>query len=155
MNPNSEPEGVRRSSRKKKGDQETEARPFVTTRAEFVEDTDQEIAGTSGYGGQGRTVPPGPVAGGPVAGLPMARTFSRLKYRKFRGDGREDVDEWLSEFNATAAAVTVIPRTTQEGGTPVVPRGTGQRAKELGFAIRCLPEGLPGGRRRSPHIGKT
>lgn len=104
MNPNSEPEGVRRSSRKKKGDQETEARPFVTTRAEFIEDTDQEIAGTSGSGGQGGTVPPGPVTGGPVAGLPMARTFSRLKYRKFRGDGREDVDEWLSEFNATAAA---------------------------------------------------
>ncbi|KAG0594481.1 hypothetical protein M758_UG081400 [Ceratodon purpureus] len=105
MNPNSkETEGLRRSSRKKKGDQEPEARPFVTTRADFAENIDQEIAGTYGYGGQGGTVPPEPEDKGQVAGVPMARTFSRLKYRKFRGDGREDVDEWLSEFNATAAA---------------------------------------------------
>lgn len=34
----------------------------------------------------------------------MARFVPRLKYRKFKGDGREDVDEWLCEFNATASA---------------------------------------------------
>ena len=92
MNPNpKETEGLRRSSRKKKGDQEPEDRLFVTTRVDFTEESDQEIAGTSG-------------TGGPGGAIPMARTFSRLKYRKFRGDGREDVDEWLSEFDATAAA---------------------------------------------------
>lgn len=28
----------------------------------------------------------------------------RLKYRRFKGDGKEDVDDWLCEFNSTAAA---------------------------------------------------
>ncbi|OAE18403.1 hypothetical protein AXG93_2268s1000 [Marchantia polymorpha subsp. ruderalis] len=32
----------------------------------------------------------------------MARVFPRLKYQKFRGDGRKDVNKWLSEFNITA-----------------------------------------------------
>ncbi|KAG0572918.1 hypothetical protein KC19_VG134200 [Ceratodon purpureus] len=105
MNPNSkETEGLWRSSRKKKGDQESEARPFVTTRVDFAEDIDQVIAGTPGSGRQGGTVPPEPEDGGQVAEVAMARTFSRLKYRKFKGDGWEDVDEWLSELDAMAAA---------------------------------------------------
>lgn len=105
MNPNSkETEGLRRSSRKKKGEQEQEARPSATTRVEFTEEVDQEIAGTSGSGEQAGTLPPGPETGQEVEEVPMARTSSRLKYRKFRGDCREDVDEWLNEFNATAAA---------------------------------------------------
>lgn len=36
---------------------------------------------------------------------PMAGRYgTRLKYRKFKGDGRDDVDDWLCEFNSTAAA---------------------------------------------------
>ena len=30
--------------------------------------------------------------------------MTRLRYRKFKADGREDVDDWLCEFNSTAAA---------------------------------------------------
>lgn len=40
----------------------------------------------------------------PVFRTMAGRSFPRLKYRKFRGDGKDDVDDWLCEFNSTAAA---------------------------------------------------
>ena len=105
MNPTTvEAEGVRRSSRKKTGEREPESRPFVTTRADLSGRGDSGLAETSERSGPPEAPPPviPAVAGNPV--VAMARVSTRLKYRKFRGDGREDVDEWLSEFNATANA---------------------------------------------------
>ncbi|OAE32875.1 hypothetical protein AXG93_3052s1050 [Marchantia polymorpha subsp. ruderalis] len=86
-------DGLRRSSRKKKGEQEQEVRPFVTTRVEFTDKVDREIAGTSGSSEQAGTLPPGLEAGHKVEEVLMARAFLRLKYWKFQGDGREDVNE--------------------------------------------------------------
>jgi hypothetical protein len=31
-------------------------------------------------------------------------TMTRLKYKRFRGDGHQDVDDWFSEFESTAVA---------------------------------------------------
>ena len=34
----------------------------------------------------------------------MARQVTRLRYQRFKGDGSQDVDDWLCEFNSTATA---------------------------------------------------
>jgi hypothetical protein len=31
-------------------------------------------------------------------------TMTRLKYKRFKGDGHQDVDDWLSEFESTVVA---------------------------------------------------
>jgi hypothetical protein len=31
-------------------------------------------------------------------------TMTRLKYKRFKGDGHQDVDDWFSEFESTAVA---------------------------------------------------
>jgi hypothetical protein len=31
-------------------------------------------------------------------------TMTRLKYKRFKGDGYQDVDDWFSEFESTAVA---------------------------------------------------
>jgi hypothetical protein len=31
-------------------------------------------------------------------------TMTRLKYKRFKGDGNQDVDDWFSEFESTAVA---------------------------------------------------
>ena len=37
---------------------------------------------------------------------------TRLKYSKFKGDGSQDVDDWLTEFKSTAAANQEEPAAT-------------------------------------------
>jgi hypothetical protein len=32
------------------------------------------------------------------------KTMARLKYKRFKGDGHQDVDDWFSEFESTAVA---------------------------------------------------
>jgi hypothetical protein len=35
---------------------------------------------------------------------PEEETMTRLKYKRFKGDGHQDVDNWFSEFESTAVA---------------------------------------------------
>ena len=37
---------------------------------------------------------------------------TRLKYSRFKGDGSQDVDDWLTEFRSTAAANQEEPAAT-------------------------------------------
>ena len=48
---------------------------------------------------------PETVVGDPEISLSgMARQVTRLRYKRFKGDGSQDVDDWLCEFNSTATA---------------------------------------------------
>src|SRR5450759_2184760 len=53
--------------------------------------------------GSDRSASPDP-EGNEVAGAAEDEMPTRLKYSKFRGDGRKDVDEWVTEFESIALA---------------------------------------------------
>lgn len=93
-------EGVRRSERNKKGltgiRSPVGSKPSGKRVLEFGNE-----ATLSTLSGEETS----PLITPPETSIPMAnRNITRLKYRKFKGDGREDVDDWLCEFNSTAAA---------------------------------------------------
>ena len=58
---------------------------------------------------------------------------TRLKYSRFKGDGSQDVDDWLTEFRSTAAAnqeepaaaLQIFSRTFKGRSSQVVPGCSG------------------------------
>ncbi|PTQ47521.1 hypothetical protein MARPO_0008s0262 [Marchantia polymorpha] len=101
-----ESDGPRRSSRKKRSDKESEDVSFVSIIVDLGGTEPEELITTEGGAvplGGGQPLEPN-CESSPDEVHSMAKSTSRLKYRKFKGDGREDVDEWLCEFNSTAAA---------------------------------------------------
>lgn len=92
-----ETEGLRRSERNRKRKTGSQAPPPAERHEgralDFAEEVVTETVPVIGL----TSTLPGPEE-------MAARSNTRLKYRKFKADGREDVDDWLCEFNSTAAA---------------------------------------------------
>ena len=96
-----ETEGLRRSERNKKGKTTSELPASARTAEQRVLDFAEAEARQVRRSANGAPSEDfGPALKPPMAG----RNIPRLKYRKFRGDGKDDVDDWLCEFNSTAAA---------------------------------------------------
>jgi hypothetical protein len=74
--------------------------------------------------------------------------MTRLKYKTFKGDGHQDVDDWFSEFESTAVA-------NQEEGrsVEVVPRHSGSGPERLGTTHHDFLTSVPGSWRRSKSAG--
>lgn len=92
-------EGLRRSERNKKKPSGSRT-PFNSDLSgprtlNFEEEETTRPHNSSGHSSEDSAEVPPTMAG---------RNNLRLKYRRFKGDGREDVDDWLCEFNSTAAA---------------------------------------------------
>lgn len=94
-------EGLRRSERQRKGATGSQIPTLIRTGERLIFDSgDEEVTP-----GSTPVEELSPTRTQPEAVATMAgRYVTRLKYRKFRGDGKEDVDDWLCEFNSTAAA---------------------------------------------------
>lgn len=94
---NQETEGLRRSERNRKYKAGSQNPP----------PPERHVGRTIDFADEAVIVPAPLVGLGPLLPRPedmAGRGSTRLKYRKFKADGREDVDDWLCEFNSTAAA---------------------------------------------------
>lgn len=105
--------GLQRSSRKTRIEGQTKLQSLVTIRREYAKSKEEEAtlehwtteepcAMEVPAESNQRPKPPSGICRAPF--LVMAWSLPRLKYRKFQGDRKEDVDNWLCDFNSTATA---------------------------------------------------